>query len=82
MTLLPVYTSEGCIGRCDANRYQAQEPHCDWICGGLNHRAGAQQAVDNTRQMAKAWIEKYAGEHGLTEYRSKLGQAVEQLDLF
>lgn len=26
--------------------------------------------------------QKYAGVHGLTEYRGELGQAVEQLDLF
>lgn len=82
MMLIAVYTSEGCVGRCDAKCYEAQEPHCDCICGGMNHGAGAQHAIDNTRQMAEAWVEKYAHERGLTEYRRELGQAVEQLDLF
>jgi hypothetical protein len=48
----------------------------------MNHGAGARQAIENTRQMAEAWVEKYAHERGLTEYRRGLGQAVEHLDLF
>jgi hypothetical protein len=82
MTLIAVYTSEGCIGRCDAKCYEAHEPHCDCICGGANHGAGLAQATDNTRRYAEAWLEKYANAKGLTEYRGELGQAVEQLDLF
>jgi hypothetical protein len=82
MTLMAVYTSEGCIGRCDANCYEAQEPHCDCICGGMNHGAGLAQAIDNTRRHAETMIEKYAGAHELSAYRSELGQVVEQLGLF
>jgi hypothetical protein len=82
MTLIAVYTSEGCIGRCDAKCYEAQEPACDYICGGMNHGAGVQQAIDNTRVHAEVMIEKYAGAKGLAEFRAELGQAVEQLPLF
>jgi len=82
MTLIAVYTSDGCEGRCDAKCYNAKEPHCGCICGGTNHGAGLAQATDNTRRYAEAWLEKYAGERNLTEYRGELGQAVEQLDLF
>jgi len=82
MTLIAVYTSDGCEGRYDAKRYNAKEPHCDCICGGANHGAGLAQATDNTRRYVEAWLEKYAGERNLTEYRGELGQAVEQLDLF
>jgi hypothetical protein len=82
MTLIAVYTSEGCIGRCDAKCYEAMEPACTCVCGGANHGAGLAQATDNTRRYAEAWLEKYAGVKGLTEYRGELGQAVTQLDLF
>ncbi len=57
-TLIAVYNSEGCVGRCDARCYVAQEPDCDCICGGRNHAAGQQQAVDNTRELAESWLEQ------------------------
>jgi hypothetical protein len=82
MTLIAVYTSEGCIGRSDSKCYEATEPACTCVCGGANHGAGLAQATDNTRRYAEAWLAKYAGERNLTEYRGELGQAVEQLDLF
>jgi hypothetical protein len=82
MTLLNVYTSEGCIGRCDAKCYNAHEPVCDCICGGVNHGVGLQQATENTHAYAEAMIEKYAAAHALTDYRSELGQGTQQLDLF
>ena len=47
-TLIAVYNSEGCVGRCDAKCYEAQEPECDCICGARNHGAGLQQAIENT----------------------------------
>jgi hypothetical protein len=82
MTLIAVYTSEGCSGRGDAKCYEGQEPHCDWICGGMNHGGGLAVAIDNIPCHAEVWLEKYASAHQLTEYRGELGQAVEQLDLF
>jgi hypothetical protein len=65
MTLIAVYTSDGCEGRCDAKCYNATEPACDCICGGANHGAGLAQAIDNTRQYAEVMIGKYAGAKGL-----------------
>ena len=56
-TLIAVYTSEGCVGRCDAKCYDAAEEECDCICQGRNHGAGKQQAVDNTRELAESWLE-------------------------
>lgn len=29
---------------------------CDCICGGRNHGAGKQQALDNTRELAESWV--------------------------
>lgn len=52
-TLIAVYNSEGCVGRCDARCYEARHPHCDCICGGANHGAGINKATENTREMAE-----------------------------
>jgi hypothetical protein len=57
-TLIAVYNSEGCVGRCDARCYEAAEPDCDCICGGRNHGAGKQQATGNTRELAESWLEQ------------------------
>jgi hypothetical protein len=57
-TLIAVYNSEGCVGRCDARCYDAAEEPCDCICGGRNHSAGKQQAIDNTRELAESWLEQ------------------------
>jgi hypothetical protein len=82
MMLIVVYTSAGCIGRCDARCYEAQEPHCECICGGANHGAGLQHATENTRQYAEVMIETYAGAKGLAAFRAELGPVVEQLSLW
>jgi hypothetical protein len=47
VTVLAVYNSDGCVGRCDANCYAARRPICHCICGGKNHGAGFQAAVVN-----------------------------------
>lgn len=68
-TLIAVYGSEGCEGRCDARCYDAREPQCDCICGGRNHGAGLARAMQNTRQMAEEWMQAYAAEHHLKQPR-------------
>lgn len=50
-TLIAVYNSDGCVGRCDAKCYDAAGPSCDCICGGRNHGAGRQKAIDNNREL-------------------------------
>ena len=70
-TLIAVYNSEGCVGRCDARCYEAREPDCDCICGGRNHGAGLAQAVDNTRELAESWLEQ-ARANGQDITRSEL----------
>ena len=59
-TLLAVYNSEGCVGRCDAKCYDAIEPECDCICGGMNHGGGKDRAMPNTEKYAEAWIDEIA----------------------
>jgi hypothetical protein len=46
-TLIAVYNSEGCVGRCDARCYEAANAKCHCICGGRNHSAGKQRAMEN-----------------------------------
>ena len=56
-TLISYQSSGGDQGRCDAKCYDATEDECDCICGGRNHGAGKQQALDNTRELAESWLE-------------------------
>lgn len=62
-TLIAVYNSDGCVGRCDARCYNAKTPECDCICGGKNHGAGLKQAAENTEQMVEGWIERFNADH-------------------
>lgn len=64
-TLIAVYNSDGCVGRCDAKCYDATEPACECICGGKNHGAGLQVSMENTRELGEAWLERYGKEKGL-----------------
>lgn len=78
-TLVSVHNSEGCVGRCDARCYEAQGPDCDCVCGGKNHGAGLEKAMENTREWAEEWIAAYAAEKGLAEYEGVVGAEVYQL---
>jgi len=49
-TLVAVYNSDGCIGRCDARCYEAKNAKCHCICGGRNHSAGKQRARENVAE--------------------------------
>jgi hypothetical protein len=82
MTLISVYTSEGCIGRCDSKCYEATECECTCVCHGANHGRGITKAMEQTRVMAEQWVAKYAQQHSLRQYRAELGQEVEQIGLF
>lgn len=57
-----IYASDGqgnCIGRCDASCYEAREPQCDCICGGVNHGKGLTAAQINTSRYAEKWMNDY-----------------------
>jgi hypothetical protein len=56
-TLIGVYNSEGCVGRCDAKCYEAQGGDCSCICGGMNHGAGLEQARENTVQLTREQVQ-------------------------
>lgn len=64
-TLIAVYNSDGCVGRCDAKCYQAAgggECHC--ICGGKNHGAGKAQAERNVREYTHAQLREIEARGG------------------
>lgn len=65
-TVLAVYNSEGCVGRCDAKCHEATTRECDCICGGRNHGIGVRRALDQTR----ADIERMAGPDALARFES------------
>lgn len=77
-TLIAVYTSSGCVGRCDAKCYDATEPDCVCICGGLNHGRGRNQAIANTVELAETWIEAHQAEHPEKKYRYDVPQGEAQ----
>lgn len=82
-TLIAVYNSEGCVGRCDAKCYEATGGSCDCICGGRNHGVGRDTAVKNTQEIADSWLERFAESRGLTadELRTELFPAAVQTEL-
>jgi hypothetical protein len=49
-TVLAVYNSEGCVGRCDARCHHAHGKSCTCICGGKNHGVGLEQAIQNNHE--------------------------------
>lgn len=80
-TLIAVYNSDGCVGRCDARCYQAMTSKCDCICGGKNHGAGEDQAIENTRNLAHEWIDAASLACG-GELTAEFGQCVEQRSIY
>jgi hypothetical protein len=56
-TLISYQSSGGDQGRCDAKCYNAWGPECHCICQGGNHGLGRQEAIDNTREFARSWLE-------------------------
>ena len=80
--LIAVYSSSGLAGRCDAKCYEATCTVCECVCGGRNHGMGRQRAIDNTRELAKHWIETYTQEKGLTEFTTELHLECQQITLW
>jgi hypothetical protein len=62
-TMISVHNSDGCVGRCDAKCHNAKHAVCHCVCGGRNHGAGKQQAIENTRELAQQWIDAYKAQH-------------------
>lgn len=56
-TLIAVYNSDGCVGRCDAKCYEAVAGECHCVCGGANHGAGLSRARDNVRGLLRRQLE-------------------------
>lgn len=65
-TVIAVHNEERCIATCDARCYNAKRAKCRCICGGRNHSAGQDRAIENTRDMIglrKADLVRFACEH-------------------
>lgn len=79
--LIYASNSDGCIGKCDANCYNAQSPQCDCICRGMNHGKGLSAARDNTAKYADEWIKQYKQEKG-KNVSCQVNGEVYQLEMF
>lgn len=50
-TVIAVYNSGGCVGRCDAKCHNAMSGKpCNCICGGKNHGKGLHKAIENNHE--------------------------------
>lgn len=72
-TLIAVYNSEGCVGRCDARCYGAHSSKCDCICGGANHGAGFDQAERNVRAYTAAKLKEIEAKGGYVPIEFRTG---------
>jgi hypothetical protein len=82
MTLIAVYTSDGCVGRCDARCYNATSSSCDCICRGMNHAKGLTVARDLTSDAVISKLgDEWCKEHGI-ERRSARVESSVQRELF
>ena len=80
-TLISVYTSNGCVGRCDARCHDATSDKCTCVCGGMNHGDGVEAAIDNTREHFDKMIKDYQkGKYEKMKF--KIGSECKQLSLF
>ncbi len=77
-TLLAVYSSEDLVGRCDTKCSQALHPDCVCICRGSNHGKGRAVAVENTRQLAQAWLQHEAQGQGRSQFTTRLHAECQQ----
>jgi hypothetical protein len=50
-TVIAVYDSEGCVGRCDARCHYATSPECDCVCGGRLHGTRDRASEQNARDL-------------------------------
>lgn len=77
-TVIAVYNSEGCVGRCDAKCHNASSPDCDCICGGRLHGTGTRAVEVNTRDMlGDDWEEKLS--EGLVVFAEARGFDLDEL---
>lgn len=77
-TLMSVYNSSGCVGRCDAKCYDATDEHCDCICRGANHGIGKKAATQNIREFMDKKVKEATGK-GLN---FKFSDEIKQPNLF
>ncbi len=80
-TLISVYNSGGCVGRCDARCHNALSDTCDCVCGGMNHGVGLRRAVSNTQEYAEDMVRKYASEKNLDRNNIHTNVPARQIEL-
>ena len=80
-TVIAVYNSEGCVGRCDARCHEAKGFDCKCICGGAFHGVGEKIAREDCRDITDEEI--ITESRNLCPYGSlRVFRPAEQLKLF
>lgn len=54
MILITKTDSSGHVRHCDEKCYNAHEPECDCVCGGINHGIGLARAIANVEIMRQS----------------------------
>ena len=73
-TVIAVYNSDGCVGRCDARCHEADSDDCDCICGGVFHGVGKQRA-----EAGMQWLFENLADAVRPEYRDRIEAMQEAL---
>jgi hypothetical protein len=61
---------------------RATQPVCECSCGGCNHGAGIQTAINRTRHMAQQWTRASAQKEGLTSFTTEIHAESRQAPLW
>lgn len=80
-TLMIVGNSDG-ERRCDEKCYNAQGDKCECCCNGMNHSAGLDQAMVNTRRSFFNMIEEYQQKTGRKIDYAQVDGSILQEDFF
>jgi len=80
-TIFAVYSSDGCVGRCDARCHNATGIECKCICGGAFHGVGSKIAWEDRKTLTDDEILECALEL-LDGHPGRVRRELEQLNLF
>jgi len=80
-TVIAVYNSEGCVGRCDARCHEAKGFDCKCICGGALHGVGSKIADEDSLTITTTEIIDECRKLGIDGHL-RIWRLVKQFELF
>lgn len=87
--MITIWTDEKHYTQCNARCYgsASKDERCTCICGGMNHRVGHEQAVENTKLHWKEWLNTFMASNEvynfevsvLYDFRTKTASAIARM---